>query len=452
MPLSLFDFLSSRVFGCLLFGGLGVLRRNLKGLGFFLGGVLTADKSGVSLDEDDEGQGSGGDNGPSHEGEGILVGEVAESKSEADGTGVSSGSDDSGKDTGDGRVNVRDNSVGSTFGGLDKEGEEDHDSDGGSEGVGLGEDQNEDTFGDQADSLGPKTSTHSHVLVTDIGEESSKTTGEEIHESKDGSNGGGGFGGEFEFVLEVKGGGVVHGEFDTEAAGVLDEQQPGVDVQGTLAEGSSNGDLGHLSVLLEFAVVTLRGIVGQVVGRDTGSETNNSGDNTDGTPCLGGVTVVDDLEEREKTGSHDKLGDTTSKVTPSTAKGVGGSDDFLAEHTGRPVLAHNEGSSGGTDEETKDSESGSAVDKTGAGSGDGGSAQESGHGDSCSPLITGGSEDETHCDGSSDTNNGRSPDLLLAQSKILLDLGKKRGNGEPDEKGNEETEPREVEGSHVGAS
>jgi hypothetical protein len=48
--------------------------------------------------------------------------------------------------------------------------------------------------------------------------------------SKDGSNGGGFLGGQRELVLEVKGGSVVHGQFDTEATGVLDEQEPSVQV------------------------------------------------------------------------------------------------------------------------------------------------------------------------------------------------------------------------------
>ena len=50
------------------------------------------------------------------------------------------------------------------------------------------------------------------------------------------------------------------------------------------------------------------------------------------------------------------------------------------------------------------------------------------------------------------------PTLTMLEVQISLDkresstdLGKKRSDGEPDEKGNEETQPREVEGSHVRA-
>lgn len=406
----------------------------------------------MSLDEDQKGKEARSDNGESHKHESILVFEVAESKSEADGSGVSSGSDDSGDDTGDRGINVRNNSVRGTFGGLDKEGEEDHNGDGSSKSVGLGKDQDKDTLEQKAKSLGPKTSTHSVVLVTDIGQESSKSTGKEVHESKDGGDSGGGLGGELELVLEVEGGGVVHGQFDTEAAGVLDEHEPSVEVEGSLAEGGSGGDFGHLSVLLEFRVVTLGSIVGDQVDHDTSSETNNGRNNGDSTPGLGGVTSGEDLEEREESRSHDELGNTSSKVSPSSAKSVGGSDDFLAEHSGGPVLAHDEGTSSGTNEETENPKSGGGLDGSGKGGRDGSTAQDGGHGNTGSPLIASRSEDETHKDGSTNSGNGGSPDFLLGKVKILLDLGQERGDCEPNEEGNEETPPGHVEGTHVRAS
>jgi len=405
----------------------------------------------VSLDEDDEGKNGGSQDGESHDEEGGLVRQVAESESEADGSSVSSGTNNSRNGSGGRRVDVRDNSVGGSFGGLDEEGEEDHDGDGASERLGIGEDQDENTLGDQADGLGPKTSTHSHVLVTLIGQVSSKTTSEQVHESKDGSNGSGRFGAEQELVLEVKGGGVVHGQFDTEAASILDEQEPSVDVESSLAERGSCRNFGHLSVLLQIGVVTLGGIVGEEVDQDTSSESDNGRDNGDNLPCLGGITIVDLLEEREESRSHDKLGDTSSKVTPSSAQGVGCSDNFSAEHTGRPVLAHDEGTSGGTNEKTKDGKASGGLDKTSAGGGDGSETEDGSHRNTGSPLVTGRSEDETHEDSTSDSDNGGSPDFLLGQTKIDLDLGKKRSNGEPNEEGDEKSPPGAVEGSHVRA-
>jgi hypothetical protein len=144
------------------------------------------------------------------------------------------------------------------------------------------------------------------------------------------------------------------------------------------------------------------------------------------------------------------LGDTSSEVSPSTDKGVGGSDNLLGEHARSPVLAHDEGTSGGSNEQTENSKTGSVVDKTSAGSWDGSTAKDNGEKDTGSDLVTEGTEEETHEDGSTDTDDRRGPELLLVQAQGDLDLGKKRSNGEPDEKGNEETQPREVEGSHVG--
>ena len=59
---------------------------------------------------------------------------------------------------------------------------------------------------------------------------------EEVHPAEEGGDGGGRLGGELEGGLEVAGGGVVHGESDAKSALVLDEEELGVDVHGTLAE------------------------------------------------------------------------------------------------------------------------------------------------------------------------------------------------------------------------
>jgi hypothetical protein len=56
-----------------------------------------------------------------------------------------------------------------------------------------------------------------------------------------------------------------------------------------------------------------------------------------------------------------------------------------------------------------------------------------------------------HENGSTDTNDGRGQDLLGFQLQRGADLGKKRGDGEPDKERDEETPPRAVVGTHVGA-
>ena len=157
------------------------------------------------------------------------------------------------------------------------------------------------------------------------------------------------------------------------------------------------------------------------------------------------------LEKREEHRTHDELGDTTSEVTPATHKGVGSADDLLGEHTARPVLAHDEGTSGNTNEQTKDGKASGTVDETSERRRDGRSAEDDGEEDAGSELVAGGSEEETHEDGSGDADNRRSPDLLLGQVEGRPDLREKRSDGEPDEEGDEETPPRAVEGTHVWA-
>jgi hypothetical protein len=78
---------------------------------------------------------------------------------------------------------------------------------------------------------------------------------------------------------------------------VLKEQDPSVQVEGSLTEGSGGGNFGHLSVLLQITVISLGGIFGNIVNHDTRSKRNNGRDNTDGSPCLFGITVKENVLE-----------------------------------------------------------------------------------------------------------------------------------------------------------
>lgn len=207
-------------------------------------------------------------------------------------------------------------------------------------------------------------------------------------------------------------------------------------------------------MLLQFVVlvVALGGIIRDVVDHDNGSESDNGGVNADGAPRLFGILVVDFLIEGEENRSHDELGHTTAKITPSTAKSVSSSDDFLAEHAGGPVLAHHKCTTGRTDEETEDGEAGGSFDKAGTCGRDGSKTQNRGHGDAGSPLVAGGSENESHKNSSAYTDNGGGPNLLLTKTEIILDFTEKGCDGKPDEEGNEKSPPRHVKGSHVRSS
>jgi hypothetical protein len=113
-------------------------------------------------------------------------------------------------------------------------------------------------------------------------------------------------------------------------------------------------------------------------------------------------------------------------------------------------LAHNEGTSCSTNEQTKDGKTGGTLDKTRAGGRDRGEAKDTREKNTRSDLVAEGTKKESHKDGSTNTDNRRSPDFFLGQTKRIADLTKKRSDGEPDEKGDEEAQPRKVEGSHVG--
>lgn len=114
-------------------------------------------------------------------------------------------------------------------------------------------------------------------------------------------------------------------------------------------------------------------------------------------------------------------------------------------------MAGDEGTASETDEETDNGQTSGGVDEAGQGSWDGSPAKDHGKWDSWSVLVAHRTEKETHEDGSSDTNNGGGPDLLLGEPKGILDLTKKGGDSEPDEEGNEKSPPRVVKCSHVRA-
>jgi hypothetical protein len=58
------------------------------------------------------------------------------------------------------------------------------------------------------------------------------------------------------------------------------------------------------------------------------------------------------------------------------------------------------------------------VDETSTGSGDGGEAEHNGEENAGSVLVAKRPEDETHHNGTSNTNDRRSPDVLLGDSEI----------------------------------
>mmetsp|Transcript_49771 Transcript_49771/g.105830 ORF Transcript_49771/g.105830 Transcript_49771/m.105830 type:complete len:524 (+) Transcript_49771:444-2015(+) len=411
--------------------------------------ILAADEAGVSLDVDEEGEDPGRDDGAAHDVKGLLGLQLAEPETESHRSEVAACADDPGDGSGDGRVDVGNDAVGGSLGGLDDAGEDDHDEDGGREGVGVGEDEDQNSLGDEEAGLPDETTAHAHLGVELVGHESADAAGEEVHPAEDGGDGGGALGGELELGLEVGRGGVVHGELDAEAAGVLDEEDPGVDVGGAAAEGGGGGDLGHGAVHLHVLVVTLGSVVRNPDDEESEAEPDGGGDEADGPPGL--LRRHAELEEREEDGSHDDLGDASSEVAPATHERVGGTGDLFGEHAGGPELAADESGPAESDEEAKAGERRGAVDEAGAGAGNGARHQENSHQNTSAVLVAHGTVDESHEHGAGDGADVGRPDLLLRDLQRVLDLGEEGRDGEPDEEGREESHPRAVEGAHVRA-
>ena len=75
--------------------------------------------------------------------------------------------------------------------------------------------------------------------MANIDYKATNTTSEEVHPTKEGGNGSSGFGGKLKFGFEVTCSGIVHGEFYSKAAGILDEEKPCVNVDSTCAEAET---------------------------------------------------------------------------------------------------------------------------------------------------------------------------------------------------------------------
>jgi hypothetical protein len=72
-------------------------------------------------------------------------------------------------------------------------------------------------------------------LVTD---KTCKTTRKQVHPAKDGRNRGSRLSGQSKLFLEVQGGVVVHCQLHAEAACVMDEKKPRIEVECSTVEGS----------------------------------------------------------------------------------------------------------------------------------------------------------------------------------------------------------------------
>mmetsp|Transcript_20710 Transcript_20710/g.43335 ORF Transcript_20710/g.43335 Transcript_20710/m.43335 type:complete len:522 (+) Transcript_20710:1409-2974(+) len=412
--------------------------------------VLSAEHAGVALDEEKDGKEGRRQGRKAHDGKGVLVVELPEADAKADGAGVPAGTDDAGDRTGGGRIDVGDDPVGRSLRSLDKEGEEDHHQNRRGEGGGLGEKEDQGSLGDETQCLDPQTAPHPAVGVGLVGAVSTEAAGKEVEPPKDAGDRCRGFRFEIELVLEVQGGGVVHGQLGPEAAGVLQKEDPGVDVADTLAEKGGRRSFLHRPVSFEIGVVPFGTVVADLVDHQAGKDRQQGGDDADEPPGLRGVPVENDLKEGKQAGTDHQLCDAAAEVSPSSDQGVGGTDDLLGKHPRGPVLAHDKGAPRAPDEQPKDGETHRRVDKSRAGGGDRAQDQHHRHGDSCPPLVAGGSQHDAHKDGPGDAGDVGGPDFLVGELEVVADLAEDGGDGKPDEKGDKEAPPGAVKGHHVG--
>mmetsp|Transcript_4785 Transcript_4785/g.9293 ORF Transcript_4785/g.9293 Transcript_4785/m.9293 type:complete len:442 (-) Transcript_4785:522-1847(-) len=403
----------------------------------------------MSLDVDEKGEDPRCNDCASHKVKRLLGFQLAEAEAKSNSPKVATSTDNSSNGSGDRRVDIWHNTVSGPLCRLDDRREEDHDKNSSPKRVGVGKDEYQDALYNQKTRLPNETSTHSHSSIGLVRHESTHATSKEVHPAEDGGDGSGALGGELEFGLKVGCSGIVHGKLDSEAAGVLEEKNPCVDVGGAAAEGGRGRDLGHGTILLHFIVVPLGSIIRNPNDEKSKAKSHNRRNNAHSSPGL--IRCHSKLEEREKDSSHDNLGDTTSKVTPASHERVGSTGNFLRKHTRRPELAADKRRSTKANEEAKDGERSSTIDETSACARNGTKHQKHSHQNTRSVLVAHRTIDKTHEDSPGDGANVGSPNLLLRNAQRVLNLGQKRCDGEPDEERCKEAHPRAVEGAHVRA-
>mmetsp|Transcript_12382 Transcript_12382/g.19728 ORF Transcript_12382/g.19728 Transcript_12382/m.19728 type:complete len:394 (-) Transcript_12382:89-1270(-) len=393
----------------------------------------------MSLDANEKGSKTRCDNHSSHEVEGLQCVQLAESKSKADSTHVTTSTNNTSNRSSNGRVDIGDNSVGGALGSLDNSGEKDHDDNGSRKRVRVGKDEYQATLNSKKHCLPDETTAHAHPGIGLIRNKATNTTSEKVHPAEDGGNGSRSLGGKLELGPEIGCSGVVHGELNPKAARVLEEEDPGVDVHGTATEGGSSGDLWHGTILLHFLVVSLGSIIRNSHDEKSKAESHGSRNNAHGPPGL--LSRHAELEKGEENRPHNKLGDTSSKVTPAAHKCVGSTGDFLGKHTRSPKLAAHEGRSTKSNEETKNGEGSSTIDKTSASARNRAKHKEHSHKETGAVLVTHRTIDEAHEDSASYRANVGRPNILLRDAQGILNLRKERSDSEPDEEGCEESHP-----------
>lgn len=112
-------------------------------------------------------------------------------------------------------------------------------------------------------------------------------------------------------------------------------------------------------------------------------------------------------------------------------------------------MTHHECTTGNANEKSEDVQSSGIIDQSRHGSRDGRRTQDGRKEDASTVLVTKRSQDKTHEDSTTDTDNRRRPDLLGGQMEGGTNLRQQRSDGKPNEECAKEREPRAMKGSHV---
>ncbi len=179
-----------------------------------------------------------------------------------------------------------------TFCCLHTQREEHHHCNGSTERGRIGKNKHKCSLPCKTQGMDPDSSAHADSGISLIRQVSAQTTSKQVHPSKNGSDGGGRLRGEIKLILEVESGSIIHRQLDTKAGGVMDKHDPRVDVESSSTERCSRGNLWHLTMLLQLAIVALGCILGNKVDQDTDRKGHGCGYNANSSPRLLCIAII----------------------------------------------------------------------------------------------------------------------------------------------------------------
>mmetsp|Transcript_103180 Transcript_103180/g.177869 ORF Transcript_103180/g.177869 Transcript_103180/m.177869 type:complete len:441 (+) Transcript_103180:933-2255(+) len=340
----------------------------------------------------------------------VLLPECLVDEAPAHSTQIATGTNQTGHDTRVPLVNERDETEGGSLGSLNEAREQDQLQNGQPEDTDEREENQHAAGAKNGDQNDPDTTAQGESGGCLVGRPTTNGTGDEVHQPEERCDQTSDELFQTEHVLKVARHAVVDVQLHSEAARVVNDQDPhhvvAANLFNTLAQGA-----GAAANQLAVVPVALGAIVRE-------KEHENGNDDPDGSGNLQGYTPsrviiqTHGLEHLVQTRGC-SLGHTTTEVAPTASHGVSLTDDLSSEHLSAPELAGNESGAHEANQQTYDVQPSGILDGGAASQRCSGEQKQESHRSSCTESITGRTDEDTSEDGSRHSKDIRVVPLRL---------------------------------------